>query len=227
MKKYLLFVTLILIIGAIVGWTISRSRDPGISQAQTSETESLALVDTAFDSPVANLRLTLNNLLRDHVVMGAMLLTALDQGADVNQLRQLMDENQDELAAEFEAAYGQSARSRFLELWSQHWAESENYTLASKDNRTADMSRARQNLETIAADLGTLFDDQGGNLDGATVTALMTEQINNILALVDAIDMDDPSLSANLIKTASDQAGSLADTLARGLVLDRPDRYNQ
>ncbi len=228
-RKILLLIALVVLAGVgFAGWRLSRTKVSSGRTAlvQAQENPGAAAAGQAFDSGAANLRLTLNNLLREHTYLNAEFLTALYQNADTSQPQQLLKDNQDQLAALIQNAYGGDIRNRFIDLWSRHMSEYQNYALASRSNQTAKMSAAGQNLDSIADDMGKLFAAAGGNLDAAALADLMREHNNATLAIVDAISHRDTGLAATLTKTSYDQAGRLADTLARGMILDKPNMFN-
>jgi hypothetical protein len=180
-------------------------------------------IGQAFNSKATDARLALNVLLREHTVMAATMLKSQYNGEDTTQLQKLMDTNQNNLASLVETAYGKNARNSFVTLWSNHMQQYKNYVTAEKNNNTTAMNTARNNLQTISNKLGKLL--AGNNLSAATVSSMMMQHANGTLDFVDAVASDNATQQANLMKKGYDQAGKFADTLARGIILDKPNLF--
>lgn len=213
-----------IILGIFVGWNIAQASSPEVKKTTPAGSK---LVNTAFNSQVTNFRVEFNNLLHEHTVMAGETLTLLYEGKDTTRQMQLMDDNQNKLAAQVEKVYGPDVRDQFEDLWTKHMNEYENYTLAKKENDTEKMNVARGNLERISDQFGELFDNAGENLSASTVSSLMREHASGTLAVVDAAAADDVTQKANEMKAGFDQSGEFADTLSRGMVLDNPQAFNQ
>jgi len=220
---------LILIIGGSIGWrSTAHASTPGAgtvtSNSSRGDTSNQA-INEAFNAKSTAVRLTLNSLLREHAAMGAVTLTALYQGNDTTRLMQLMNNNENQLATLVQNAYGQNAKNTFVQLWTQHMQEYQNYTLARKNNDTTKMNTAKQHLQVIANKFGNLFASSGKNLSAVTVSNLMMAHINGTLGIVDAVASGNATQTANLMKAGYDQAGKFADTLTRGMILDNPNKF--
>lgn len=188
-----------------------------------SQTPANQYINEAFNSKAANLRLTLNNLLHEHTVMAANDLVATYAGEDTTRMDQLMNDNMNQLANLVQNGYGKNTHDTFVTLWMAHMKEYKNYTLASKNNDINAMNTSRNNLQNISNNLGKLFNST--NLPAATVSGLMMDHVNGTLAIVDAIGSNDMTQTSNLMKKGYDQAGKFADTLAKGIILDKPNLF--
>jgi hypothetical protein len=227
MKNRVLFITIMLALAALLVSTrvqIANAFDWGaFFRGQPQNTSQSATAGNAFNSKPANLRLSLNSLLKEHAVMAAAYLTGLYMDMENERLLELMDANRDQLASRIETTYNSQTGDAFSELWTQHMLEYRNYTLALKENDEQAMNEARQNLAVIANDLGELLDSKGNNLNAPTVTSLMMEHVNGTLSIVDAVAESDTAQAADLMKMGYDQAGRFADALARGMINDNPN----
>lgn len=178
-------------------------------------------IKDAFDTKATNLRVMMNTLLREHAAFGANTLIALYTGADTSKLEQLMKTNGTELMAVIQNIYGSSTANTFSNLWTKHMEEYKNYTIARKNTDNNGMTTARQHLQAIATDIGNLIAGRSKNLASSDVSSLMMEHINGTLAIVDAVAKGNATSSASLMKTAYDQAGTFADVLTKGMILDK------
>lgn len=182
-------------------------------------------VEQAFNPDAVNARLRLNSLMKEHTIMSAASLSAVYAGIEAERLEDLMDANSNQIASIMESAYGANMRDTFAQLWNAHMVEYRNYTQAVKDSDEPATNTAKVNLEKIASDLGTLFDENGQNQTKAIVELLMNEHINGTLSVVDAIAKADGNEASNMLKAGYDQSGAFADALTRGMLLDNPDAF--
>lgn len=208
------FIAAALIIGLIGGYVFGSS---------TSNNSEIAGAKTNQDMTNLNATMELNNLLREHAVLGGTTLINFYDGKDTAQLETLMDENGNKVADFIINVYGTEVGNNFSRLWMNHMQEYKNYTNAKKNNDDSGMDSAKQNLNKIAQDFGTLLASQ--NLPASTITNLFNEHISGTLALVDAHADDDQTKEANLIKVAYDQAGKMAAEFSTGIISDHPDKF--
>ncbi len=214
----------ILITAGIVTIVLSATpsfASPHVVFIQSTNTQ----VNSAFNSKAANLRLTLNNLLKEHTVMGAIMLGKLYEGKNTTQLESLMISNGDQITAIITKTYGTNVGNQFSKLWTEHMQEYKNYTIAEKNGNTTGMNTARANLYTIASQMGNLLGKASKNVSSQTITNLMTSHIDGTLAFVDAIASGNETTAANLMKQGYDQAGQFADGLTHAILLDKPQEY--
>lgn len=216
-KSIVLAGILIMMMGIIVGWKAVQAQSPQNNNSQA--------VENAFNSDATTLRLSLNTLLKEHAILGGLMLKALYREEDTTRLMELMNDNQAQLEQIVEDAYGEDTRDRFADLWTQHIEEYESYTIAKRDNDEERMNQARENLQAISDEIGALFALSGNNLSSDDVSASMMEHINRTLNVVDATAENDETQIVNALKGAYDQAGELADILSRGMILDNPQQY--
>jgi len=218
MKKDLTFIAVSVIVIALmssIGFV-----EPSSTYAQNNSNQ---YVTQAFNSKPATFRLTLNALLEEHTVLAVTMLKGIYTGEDTSRLQQLMNTNQSQLAVLVQKAYGNKAASSFNTLWSAHMQEYMNYTSAKRNNDTAGMNNARKNLQTISDKLGTLLQMQ--DLSANTISTLMMQHVDGTLSFVDAVAKNDMTQQANLMHQGSKQANTFADTMSKGILLDKPQLF--
>jgi len=217
---------LALLIGGIFFWNRAQAK-PSTRQelrANVSEANSNA-INEAFNSSATNLRLTLNNLLRADAILGSGAVVSMYNGIDTTRAQQLLMDNANQIASIIQSAYGTNAHDTFLQLWSQQAQAYKNYVTGRKNNDTAKMDQAKEQLQTTAKKMGDLFGNMSSNVSSSTVESLMNQQTMTILQIVDAAAKGDATQTTNLTQQAYNQAGKFADALARGMILDKPDMF--
>lgn len=230
MKKTHLLLTFP-VIGAILLATASTPiRVPssiGTSQlyAQSTTSAQKQLISEAYDSKATNLRITMQNILKEHTVLGNLLLTGIYTGNDTKQLDSYLSDNSKQLTSIIQSVYGKNTATPFQQLWKEHMDEYVNYTKARKNSDTAKADAARSRLDTISIKIGDLLDKAGDNLSAGVVTTLMKEHVNGTLTFVNALSSGTPAKQADAVKSGYIQAGKFADELSRGIILDKPSMF--
>jgi len=216
MKKTLSYIGIyILVILATVG--ITRATVV-YAQGPTNQ-----YVDQAFNSKPTTFRLRLRNLLEQHTVLTVTALKQMYKGEDTSRLEQMMNVNQTQIASLVENAYGKDSATTFNQLWKVHMQEYMNYTNAKKNNDATKMSYARKNLQITADRLGNLLASE--NLHATTISNLMMEHINGTLSFVDAVAANNTTAQADIMQKGYLQAGQFADTLIKGILMDKPQLF--
>ena len=225
MKGTLRIITVVVLLAGFILVTFFSIFSSQHAKKVVAQNNSTQEVNTAFQSKSTNLRLQLNVLLKEHTVLGAIMLTSLYKGEDTTRLQQLMDTNTDQLAEIIGNVYGPTMKSQFITLWQQHMQEYNNYTIAKKNNNTAQMNTAKTDLQTIENNLGNSFSNVSKHLSAATVTSLMKEHVTDTIAVVDETAEGDATEKADAIKKGYDQADQFADTLVKGMIQDKPEMF--
>lgn len=231
MKYYFYFLIAILFGGIILANNLNLKTNaqtvssPSGSPANSVTTQQLHLSDVNWNSKSDQLRLKLNILLREHAILGSTALIGIYKGESVSRLKELLSTNSNRLGTVIGTYYGTQTQDQFLKLWEDHMNEYENYTLAKKNNNTQNMEKAKDNLNTIAEELGKLL--QGDHLTSDIIAKQMQDHINLTLSVVDETAENDLTELANQMKKGYDQAGVFADTITVGIVLDHPDTFQQ
>jgi plastocyanin len=153
------------------------------------------------DAPAAGLRVTLNNLLSEHVYLAARATGAAlgSRTAEFEAAAAALDANSVDLSKAIGLAYGPDAEQAFLPLWRSHIGMVVDYTtgLATKDQAKSD--KAVQDLVGYTQDLAAFFAGANENLPRDAVAELVK---THVLTLKDVIDAqaagDNPAVYAKL-----------------------------
>ena len=174
-----------------------------------------------------DLRVGLNNLLREHVSVSLDATRAIAsespqyqiEAANASQLA-----NSDALAAAVGSVYGEDAQYQFSELFREHITESNNYAQAVADGD-------EEAKEAALMELQEYLNDIAGFLSGATglpedaVYNLLNEHEELINESTVAFNNGDYARSYEVERTALDQVSGIADTLAEAIVASKPDKF--
>ena len=216
------------IIGGGAGFLIGNmGKDKEQSNASSSSQAAFDAV-IAVDSPAADVRVKLNNALREHVSLGAVALrAAFDGDPNTEAALATLDENSKEVAGLVGAVYGQQAGDQFLSLWRSHIGYFANYTVAAKGGDQAGMDKALADLEGYATDAGAFFQGANNNLPADAVKTLLVHHRDHVIKTVNAWGAKDYAKSYEEEQHGRDQVGEIGDALAGGIVKQSPEKFSQ
>lgn len=207
-----------LLIGGVIGYVVA----DGSEMSNNNETEQTTATDTA----AADLRVSLNNALREHVSLGATTLRAVFDGSEnAEALVGTLDENSVEVAGLVGSVYGDEAEQQFLDLWRQHINFFANYTTAAKNGNQEGMDQALQDLAGYSDEASTFFANANENLPKDAVQPLLAEHRDLVIEAVNEYGAGDLEASYDAEQRARDQVGEIANALAAGIVAQNPDNF--
>lgn len=190
-------------------------------------------VDKNTDDPVAaqasdaaDVRVGLNNALREHVSLGAATLRAVfDDSPNAPALVETLDENSKEVAALVGSAYGQEAEESFLSLWRSHIDFFADYTTAAKAGDQNGMQQSLDDLAGYGEDASTFFANANPNLPKDAVKPLLIEHRDLVIEAVNEYGAGNVEASYAAEQRARDQVGEIGDALATGIVTQNAESF--
>ena len=194
--------------------------------------------DDSYDSPsiakkaeyenvtAADLRVGLNNALREHVNLGGVALrNVFTESADAEAAVAALDKNSMEVASLVGVAYGEEAEENFLELWRQHITFFANYTVGARDGDSDATAKAMEDLMGYGEAASNFFESANPNLPKSAVKPLLGEHRALIVATIDLIGAGDFDAAYVKLAEAADQVGTIADALATGIATQMPEKF--
>ena len=177
--------------------------------------------------PASDLRVGLNNALREHVnLSGVALRNVFTESPDASAAVAALDNNSIEVASLVGVAYGDQAEADFLKLWRQHIDFFANYTVGARDGDQAAMDQALEDLAGYGEAASNFF--EGANPDNLPKTAvkpLLVEHRDLVIDTINLIGAGDFDAAYLKLAEAADQAGDIANALAGGIAAQMPDKF--
>jgi hypothetical protein len=177
-------------------------------------------------SPRMTLRLTLGQLLGEHLVLAAAAMRAgLVQGADASAALNSLDANSADLADAVGRIFGEDARVAFADLWAKHI---ETYVAYIEAVRTSDAAARQAALESLHGYHVTLAKFIHGAIPGlsqADVEGLISHHVSALISQVDAAAAGDNVRAVTVTREAYGQMFVVGDALAAGIADEFPDRF--
>ncbi len=200
----------------------SASARAAASASASASTSSVATSATK----AADLRVALNLLLLDHVYITAQ---ATDQAllgntAGFNAAAATLDKNTVGLGNAIGAAYGDAAKTTFLDLWRKHIGFFVAYTQAAAKGDAAGKAKADADLDGYRKDFDAFITGANPNLPKGAVADLLVNHVKGLEALIDAQAAKDPTWPDKAM-VAADHSQKIADPLAGAIAKQFPDKF--
>jgi hypothetical protein len=178
-------------------------------------------------SKAVDLRVTLNDLLGEHVYLAGlpvrMALAGSDPGFKAGAA--VLDENTVELSKAIGSVYGAEAEAKFLELWRAHIGMFVEYTQRAAANDDAKKSKAKADLDGYRRDFDAFITGANPNLPKGAVASLLVEHVDGIVKAIDALAAKDYAAGYRDLKMAEDHSQMIADPLSGAIVKQFPAKF--
>jgi peptidoglycan hydrolase-like protein with peptidoglycan-binding domain len=188
---------------------------------------STTMTTPSTTTAAANLRVTLNNLLQEHVSSSLNVLRAIsdnNQPALTGALAE-QDANAVALSAAIGSVYGSAAQSAFLTLFRNHITDSNNYTIAVKAGNMTNQTAALAALDQQLVGISNFLSGANPYIDNATLLAALRQHemlVNQ--ASVDYAKGDFADSYSTETQALAQIAGG-GDYLANAIVQQYPSKF--
>lgn len=178
-------------------------------------------------SAAAGLQTTLNSVLMQHVAYASSATNAALGGRtdEFDDAAALLDVNSQALATAVGSVYGDGAGQAFLPLWRKHIGFFVDYTKALGAGDQAAADKAVADLTAYAGELAVFFNSANPDLPKDTVSALVTDHILTLKAVVDAQASGDQAQAYQALGTAMGHMHMIADPLAAAIAQQYPEQF--
>jgi len=181
----------------------------------------------ASTTPAATLRVALNSLLGEHVILAAAATGAALDGRDAEfkAAAGALDANSVEIAKAIGSVYGEGAEQAFLPLWRRHIGFAVDYTVGVATKDQAKQQKAVNDLIAYTQDFGAFLSSANPNLPKRVVADLVKHHVVTLKAVIDAQAAKDYARAYAAERTAVAHMQMIADPLANAIVKQYPDKF--
>jgi hypothetical protein len=174
-----------------------------------------------------DLRVTLNQLLGEHVTLAASATGAALGGrnGEFEAAAAALDTNSVAIADAIGWVYGEDAGATFLPLWRTHIGFFVDYTVATAESDMAAKQKAVDDLTGYASDFGAFLESANPNLTKDAVAELVGHHVMTLAAVVDAQASMDYAAAYTAERTAYAHMQTISDALASAIAMQFPDRF--
>jgi hypothetical protein len=182
---------------------------------------------TSSATKAADLRVALNKLLGEHVILAADATGAALGGrsAEFEAAAAALDGNSQDIAAAVGSVYGAPAGEAFLPLWRKHIGFVVDYTqgVAKKDKAAQD--KAVNALLGYANDFGAFINSASPALPKEAVAELVKTHAVTLKNVIDAQAAGDQKKAYTTLRTAYAHMSHISDALSEAIVQQFPQRF--
>jgi hypothetical protein len=218
MNRNILFVVCIMVtmLFAVPVVTSSFADDHGMkSMSPTSSTKA------------ADVRVALNSLLREHVILATSATDAAIGGRndEFQAAAAALDGNAADIANAIGSIYGKEAGEAFLPLWRRHIGFFVDYTTGVATKDKAKQEKAVNDLLQYTQDFAAFINSASPALPVDTVANLSKTHVLRLKAVVDAQAKGNQAEAYTAIRNAASHMQNIADPLAETIVVQFPDKF--
>lgn len=214
-----------LLVGGLAGWWIT---DMKKSDSKEMQSQSVSEADPTTATKAADLRVTLNNLLREHVSSSLDVTRAIVAGADQNELDGALSAqtaNAVAVAGAVGSVFGEDAEKKITPMFVDHIEQSNNYARAVQNGDNSAKQKAQAELNEYLKDISAFFAGAIPSLDEATVNKLLSEHESLLNRSAEAYNAGNFKQSYSLEREALTQVSTISDALAKGIVAAQPKKF--
>jgi hypothetical protein len=175
-----------------------------------------------FESPGATLRISLSQLLSEHIFLAAEAMrTASSNSPAQSAAADALEENSGAIEAAVASIYGADAGSSFGTLWREHIQHLLDYAVATRSSDEAGKTAALQGLAHHGVALASFLGDANPQLAAEPVAEALQRHNNQLVALLE----QDPPTAFTTEREAYRHMFDVGDLLAQAIVTEFPDRF--
>jgi hypothetical protein len=178
-------------------------------------------------SPSAQLRVDLDRLLGEHLLLAAEAMrTNLTGARGADAATATLGENSQDLADAVGLVYGEAQGQAFGDVWRIHVDAYLRYLDAVRLDDAAIRSQVIDALRAYAPQVGAFFAAANPNLDASAVSELIRHHAEALLSQVDAYEGHDYPRAYATVREAYDHMFVVGDALAAAIAAQFPDRFS-
>jgi len=216
-------VVVALIVGGVGGYAIGNNM--GDDNKSDMSSMSMSEKNPSTATKAADLRVTLNQQMRQHVELATIALKQSAAGApDAAAAVKALDNNSVELSESIGSVYGDQAKSDFLALWRKHIGFFVDYTNGVVKGDEDAQAKAKENLTQYTEDASTFFSNATG-ADKAGLKEGLQKHANQVFGIVDDYAAKDYTAMFEKEEEAYNHIGMAADILSAAIVKQNPDKF--
>jgi hypothetical protein len=192
-----------------------------------AEEEMTAMDPLMLDGSAAGLRVALNRLLGEHVLLAASATNAALDGraSDFEAAAAALDENSVDLTSAITAVYGEEAGASFLEQWREHIGFFVDYTTATAGGDSDGQQAALDNLDTYFASFAEFLAGATG-LPADVLAENLQMHGAGLIAVIDAQAAGDEATHYTALREAYAHMATTAEALSGGIAAQQPEMFS-
>jgi hypothetical protein len=182
-------------------------------------------VRVAF-SPASELRIYLDRLLGEHLILAAEAMRAgMSEAPDFAATRQALDANASDLSEAVSSIYGDDAGAAFGEVWNAHLVAYLDYVEAVREGDADRIATVRQTLDAYGRVFGEFMASANPKLSADGVAEMIAMHTASLVKMVDAYRTNDYATANAIAADAYVHMFEVGDALAAAIAAQIPTRY--
>ena len=213
-----------LVIGGGVGYAAGMGMD---NNQNDSGSMSVSENQPNTSTKAADLRTTMNNLLREHVSASLDVTRDIADGDEEARMGSVAAQtaNAVAIAGAVGSIYGEEAEAQITDMFVEHITASNEYAEAVQAGDDAAKNAAQEELDEYLVEISQFFSGAISTLPQDTVFSLLSEHETLLNQSVVAYNEGNFERSYELEREALTQVSGIADALSKGIVETQADKF--
>lgn len=219
----ILFILVGLIVGGAITYPIAHMMGKDSVSTTTQSTDSMSTTTKA-----AGLRVTLNNLLREHVTTNLTVSYNIIDKVSATKMQASLDAqtaNAVAIATAVGSVYGDGAKTAITQPFVDHLTQSNNYAKAVLANDTAGEASSLAALQVNLRQIADVFHSVIPSLSSDTLYGALNDHEALMNQVAVAYQAGDFEKAYQLEDQALTQISGGADAISQGIVASKPDLF--
>lgn len=177
-------------------------------------------------SPRSDLRLTLDRLLGEHMVLAAEAMRAgITDAPDFEAARRSLDQNTTDLSAAVASVYGPAAGSAFKDVWSEHLNAYIQFVTALAADDSGDRASSLESLHAYHDRIAEFLATASPQLDREAVAGLIRRHVQALITQAEATAEGDPERAVAATREGYDGTFEVGAALADAIAAQFPEKF--
>jgi hypothetical protein len=196
-------------------------------RTMSSSEKAMPMQTASADSPAADLRSALDQLLGEHVQLAVDATNAALNGRtdEFNAAAAALDANSVDISQAIASVYGEDAGEAFLGLWRSHITMVVDYTVATAPKDMAKQDQAINDLVQYSQDFGAFLQSANPDLPQDAIAGLVKHHAVTLKDVIDAQAAGDNGKAYMALRTAYSHMAEIAKALATAISKQFPDKF--
>ncbi|MGH6933925.1 MAG: hypothetical protein ACREEE_16025 [Dongiaceae bacterium] len=195
--------------------------------SMSTSAKAMPMQMASADSPAADLRSALDQLLGEHVQLAVDATNAALNGRDgeFKAAAAALDANSVDISNAIGSVYGPGAGEAFLGLWRSHIDMVVEYTVGMASQDKAKQDKALSDLVQYSQDFGAFLQSANPNLPQEAVAGLVKHHAVTLKEVIDAQAAGDYGRAYMALRTAYGHMAEIAKALATAISKQFPEKF--
>ncbi|MDP4552223.1 copper amine oxidase [Alkalihalobacillus macyae] len=183
--------------------------------------------EPTVNTPAADLRATLDQLLSEHFVLAVTSMTkSYDGAADAEEVTEALDQNAADMTPAIASVYGEEAAQQFEDIFRGHNDYSSDFVQAAKEDNDELRKEAEMEVDEFVDEFSTFLDTATeGNLPKEAAEEALELHEDQVLTTFDEYTEGNYEQAYTTFRAGHKHMFAISKALSNAIVMQMPDKF--